>query len=215
MNRRRKPVRKTATRDPEETRSKLLVAAKKLFARRGLHGTSVAEIGKEAGVSTAMINHHFGGKEALYRACVEGFGEARLRALDPFLVPPATPAELEVRLEVLVTQLLELHLADADAVTILLRDANAAEHWGAEVEQTVYSFTPKLASFFVLAAERGLLREGVDPLTPAAILYLSLSGLLQVDPHRERVTGASLRDPAHRREVVTRLIDVVLRGILR
>lgn len=211
----RRTAAPAARRAPEETRARLLVAAKKLFARAGLHGVSVSEIATEADVSAAMINHHFGGKEALYRACVEGFGTARLRALDRLLVAPTTPEELEVRLDVLVTQLLEMHLEDPDAVSILLRDANAAEHWGAEVERTVYEFTLKLSTFFALAQKHGLLRAEIDPMTPAAILYLSLSGLIQVDAHRERVTGMSLRDPKHRREIVTRLIGVVLRGVLR
>ncbi len=161
-----------------------------------------------------MINHHFGGKEALYRACVEGFGAARLRALDRLLVAPTTPEEFAVRLDVLVTQMLEMHLEDPDAVTILLRDANAAEHWGSDVERTVYEFTLRLSSFFALAQQHGLLRAGVDPITPASIVYLSLSGLLQVDAHRERVSGVSLRDPKQRREIVTRLLDVVLRGVI-
>lgn len=207
-------ARSAARREPEETRARLVAAAKRLFARSGLHGVAVSAIAAEAGVSAAMINHHFGGKEGLYRACIEGFGAARLRALDPFLVAPADAAELEVRLDVLVTQLLELHLEDPDAVAILLRDSNAAEHWGPEVERTVYEFTLKLATFFALARDRGLLRPEVDPLTPAAILYLSLSGLVQVDAHRSRVTGASLRDREERRAIVKRLVDVVLRGVL-
>jgi AcrR family transcriptional regulator len=200
---------------PEETRAHLITAAKRLFARSGLHGVAVSEIASEAGVSAAMINHHFGGKEGLYRACIEGFGTARLRALDPLLVAPTNATELEVRLDVLVTQMLDLHLEDPDAVAILLRDANAAEHWGPDVERTIYEFTLKLATFFAMAQEHGVLRASVDPLTPAAVIYLSLSGLLQVDVHRSRVTGMSVRDPKERREIVKRLIDVVLRGVLR
>ena len=211
----RRAVAPKARRVPEETRSRLILAAKKLFARAGLHGVSVGEIAAEAHVSAAMINHHFGGKEALYRACVEGFSEARLRALDRLLVAPRTVEEMETRLDVLVTEMLEMHLEDPDAVTILLRDANAAEHWGAEVERSVYEFTIKLSTFFALAQKHGLLRAEVDPITPAATLYLSLSGLLQVDAHRERVTGVSLRDPKQRREVVTRLLDIILRGATR
>jgi AcrR family transcriptional regulator len=199
---------------PEETKSRLLAAAKKLFARSGLHGVAVSEIAAEADVSAAMINHHFGGKEGLYRACIEGFGTTRLRALDPLLVAPATATEFEVRLEMLVSQMLELHLEDPDAVAILLRDANAAELWGPDVERMIYEFTIKLASFFAMAQQRGVLRADVDPLTPAGVIYLSLSGLLQVDAHRSRVTGISVRDPRERREIVKRLVDVVLRGVL-
>jgi AcrR family transcriptional regulator len=200
---------------PEETKSRLIAAAKALFARSGLHGVAVSEIAAKANVSAAMINHHFGGKEGLYRACIAGFGTARLRALDPLLVAPTNATEFEVRLDVLVSQMLEMHLEDPDAVAILLRDANAAEHWGPDVERTLYEFTLKIATFFALAQERGLLRAEVDPLTPAATIYLALSGLLQVDAHRSRVTGMSLRDPKERREIVKRLVDVILRGVLR
>jgi len=205
---------KIATRSPDRTRASLIEAAKHLFARRGLHGVSVAEIAAEAGVSTAMINHHFGGKEALYRACVAGFGAARLAALERLIVIPRTREELELRLSQIVTELLELHMEDLDMVAILLRDANAAEHWGPEVERGVYRFSPTLARFFAGAQEHGLLRADVDPQVPAALLYLTLSGLLQVDAHRERVTGATLRDPMYRRALVAKLIDVVLRGAL-
>lgn len=212
----RSPARapKSVTRSPERTRASLIDAAKRLFARRGLHGVSVAEIAAEAGVSTAMISHHFGGKEALYRACVAGFGAARLAALERLIVIPRTREELELRLDQIVGELLELHIEDLDMVSILLRDANAAEHWGPDVERGVYQFSPTLARFFAGAQENGLLRADVDPAVPAALLYLTLSGLLQVDAHRERVTGASLRDPGYRRALVAQLIDVVLRGAL-
>lgn len=210
----RKATKKIATRSPERTRGSLVEAAKTLFARSGYHGVAVSEIAHAAGVSTAMINHHFGGKEGLYRACVAGFGAERLAALERLVTAPKTREELVVRLEIIVTELLELHLEDPEMVTILLRDANAAEHWGPDVERSVYQFSITLSSFFAGAQQHGLLRKDVEPMTPAALLYLSLSGLLQVDAHRARVTGMSLRDPAHRRAVVKQFIDVVLRGAL-
>ena len=206
--------KQNATRSPERTREKLVDAGKHLFARRGLHGVSVAEIAAEAGVSTAMINHHFGGKEGLYRACVEGFGATRLAALERLVVAPKTLEELELRLEQIVTELLELHLEDPDMLAILLRDANAAEHWGPDVERGVFQFSRTLSMFFAAAQERGLVRAGVDPMTPAALLYLTLSGLLQMDAHLKRVSGMSLRDRKHRAALVKQLIDVVLRGAL-
>lgn len=202
------------TRSPEQTRARLIQAAKRVFAQRGLRGASVHDISAEAGVSTAMINHHFGGKEALYRACLESFGEARLRAVDAMLVPPTSREDFVTRLDVLVTHLLNLHLDDLDIVTILLRDQSESEQWGPKVEQRLFEFTIKLSHFFALAQERGLLRAGVDPLTPAAAIYLTLLGLIQYDPHRARVTGISIRDPAHRRDAVTRLLDLVLHGAL-
>ena len=43
----------------------LLDAAVVLFARRGVDQTSLADIGKEAGYSRGLVNHHFGAKATL------------------------------------------------------------------------------------------------------------------------------------------------------
>jgi len=47
---------------------KLLDAALRLFAERGLHATPTAAISEAAGVSTGLLFHHFKGKEALILA---------------------------------------------------------------------------------------------------------------------------------------------------
>jgi AcrR family transcriptional regulator len=63
----------------------LLDAAVRLFARRGIDQTSLAEVGEEAGYSRGLANHHFGSKAALVerlarrsqRNFVESLGETR------------------------------------------------------------------------------------------------------------------------------------------
>ena len=162
-----------------------------------------------------MINHHFGGKEALYRACLAGFGEARLRALERFLAPPATKEELVLRLELLVNELLDMHLEEPDVVAILLRDVNAAEAWGEDLSRLLYEFQARYGQFFQQAKEHGYLRQEVDPQVAASIIYLSLTALVQLDERRERITGVGLSDVTNRRALVKQLIDIVLRGVLR
>ena len=46
--------------------ARLLKAARKLFADRGLAATSIRELAQEAGVNIAAVNYHFGDKEQLY-----------------------------------------------------------------------------------------------------------------------------------------------------
>lgn len=58
------PRRSQADRRRDSERA-LLVAAARLFARRGIEGTSLAEIGEEAGFSRGLVNHRFGSKAAL------------------------------------------------------------------------------------------------------------------------------------------------------
>lgn len=50
---------------PEIRKPQLVKATMAVIDRVGLHGASIALISKEAGVSTGIINHYFGGKHGL------------------------------------------------------------------------------------------------------------------------------------------------------
>lgn len=54
-----------------KTRSSLIRAAGKLFARKGFEGTSIREICTEAKANVAAINYHFCDKLGLYKAVIE------------------------------------------------------------------------------------------------------------------------------------------------
>jgi len=51
-----------------DTRAQLLDAARAEFAEKGYDGATVRAIADRAGVDAAMVNHWFGGKEALFTA---------------------------------------------------------------------------------------------------------------------------------------------------
>ncbi|MCO4795281.1 MAG: TetR/AcrR family transcriptional regulator [Bacteriovoracaceae bacterium] len=51
-----------------DTKSKILIVSSKLFAEKGLDGTSIRDIASEAGVNLAAINYHFKNKNNLYCA---------------------------------------------------------------------------------------------------------------------------------------------------
>jgi AcrR family transcriptional regulator len=54
-----------------DTREALLNAARAEFAERGFDGATVRVIAERAGVDPAMVNHWFGGKEALFTAALD------------------------------------------------------------------------------------------------------------------------------------------------
>lgn len=60
-----KTIRKTEN-EEHDARMRLLQAAEKLFADRGLESTSVRDIAREAQVNVAAINYYFGSKDNLY-----------------------------------------------------------------------------------------------------------------------------------------------------
>jgi len=72
-----------------ETRERILNAAERLFALRGIASTSMRALTRAAGVNLAAVHYHFGSKEALLDAVIERRAEplnaARNLALDRHL----------------------------------------------------------------------------------------------------------------------------------
>ena len=61
----------TAVRDPEQSRARILKAAREEFANKGLGGARVDQIAQSAGINKRMLYHYFGNKDALFRAVLE------------------------------------------------------------------------------------------------------------------------------------------------
>lgn len=55
--------------DDATSRARIRDAAIRAFGQRGFDGTSLRDVAKAAGVSPALIVHHFGGKDGLREAC--------------------------------------------------------------------------------------------------------------------------------------------------
>lgn len=66
--------------EPKPGREALVRSALRLFGELGIGATSLREVAKDAGVSPALVVHHFGGKEGLVAAvdetAVKEFGTA-------------------------------------------------------------------------------------------------------------------------------------------
>ena len=58
-------------RNPDNTKQRILDAARIEFAKAGLGGARVDQIAETSGVNKRMIYHYFGGKEQLFAAVVE------------------------------------------------------------------------------------------------------------------------------------------------
>lgn len=54
-----------------DARNAIVEAALDVFAANGFHGAGTRQIAQAAGVSQPLLNHHFGGKDALWRVVGE------------------------------------------------------------------------------------------------------------------------------------------------
>ncbi|MEV4057366.1 TetR/AcrR family transcriptional regulator [Amycolatopsis sp. NPDC049688] len=105
---RRSPKPQERQRDPERTRRLILEAAGAEFAANGYAGARIAAIAARAGVNQQLISYYFDGKEGLYRAMSEGWGERQNE-----LLAPGLPLSEQVRRFALET------LAGRDGVRLL------------------------------------------------------------------------------------------------
>lgn len=72
-------------------RARIRVAAMRLFGDRGAAGTTMRDVARHAGVSTGLVQHHFGTKDALRAACDEHALDELVRA-GSGVVPKDGPA---------------------------------------------------------------------------------------------------------------------------
>jgi AcrR family transcriptional regulator len=103
----------------QERRQQLLDIGRRLFAERGLDGTSIEEIAAQAGVSKPVVYEHFGGKEGLYAVVVD-------REVDRFLAMATKLLEGEdtrEKFEAAAISLLKYIEENTDGFRILVRDS--------------------------------------------------------------------------------------------
>jgi AcrR family transcriptional regulator len=104
----------------KERREQLLDIGRRLFAERGLDGTSIEEIAARAGVSKPVVYEHFGGKEGLYAVVVDREVGRFLDMATRVLAGDDTMPKFEVA----AVSLLRYIQDNADGFRILVRDSN-------------------------------------------------------------------------------------------
>ncbi len=160
-------------RDPAATRRKLLIAARREFARQGLAGARVDEIAALAGVNKQLVYHYFGDKDALYLAVLEWIYQ-EIRDHERNLELSGLSPEKAIR------KLIESsfdHLARHPEFVALLNDENrnGAIHvrGSARLTEMHSPLLSMLASILAQGVRAGIFRKGISPLQ----LYISIAGL--------------------------------------
>ena len=83
----------TEEKSAQDARERLLSAGTELFAAKGFAGVSIRELATAAGVNSALISYHYGGKEGLYEAVVTAQYERLIGKFEAIAVSTATVEE--------------------------------------------------------------------------------------------------------------------------
>ncbi len=77
----------------QEVRDRILAAAARVFAEKGYHSSTIADIVRESGLSVGAIYTYFTGKDELIRLACDGIAARGLDELAVRLAPASTTAE--------------------------------------------------------------------------------------------------------------------------
>ncbi len=166
---------------PDSSREALLRAGKQLFARNGLDGTTVRDIASQAGVNLCLISYHFGGKEGLYRACLEQYGRERLQVFEKLATPAKSAEEFKVKLKLLLDSFYEGHTREPELILLLIREVEAGLPVARDIfESTFLVNMRRFNEFFKSAQKSGYIRAGIDPLYITSMIFGTFSQLIHL-----------------------------------
>jgi AcrR family transcriptional regulator len=120
--------------DDLTARARIRDAAIKLFTERGIEGASIRDIAAEAGVSSGLVRHHFGSKQALREAC-DHYAKERMLQLGEELVYQGGAAQTDIASIHPVTMPLQTYLVrsmmdGSETATALFLDmVDVGEEW--------------------------------------------------------------------------------------
>lgn len=160
---------------PEETRERLLDAAARVFELKGYEGATVAQIAREAGVSSGAIYAHYASKAELLADALRAHAERATASV----LPPGSSTDAVTLLVALGTR---LGTREHEA-TSLLAEALLASRRDAELAQVLAAALGErealMAGLLARGQAAGELTGAVSPEVAARFsLMLSLGSML-------------------------------------
>lgn len=153
-------------RQAAETRSKVIDAARHLFATRGFPATTIADVAREAGVSPQTVYGTFGGKPGLVVALVDLIDkDSDVPALVGRLMTSDDPREV---LELAVRIPRSVVESSGDLIVALAGAAPTDEAAAAALAEGRRRHDTGMARSLERLEELGALREGTDTAEAAA-----------------------------------------------
>lgn len=183
-----------------------MAAAKEVFAAKGFHATTIADIAKQAGMAYGLVYWYFDSKDDLFHALM-AVEEDALRAHLTAALSSLTGGEAPFRslLQAAVQATFEFFEADKATVKLLFRDAYALgdrfeKHLGGIYERFIDDI-----EIFVVAAQDG----GEVVAAPPRMVAYTVAALVGQLAHRRLNTD----DDVGAAEVADFVVSLVLDGL--
>ena len=193
--------------EKEGRRTDILAAAKKVFARKGYHATTIADIAKAAKLSYGSIYWYFDSKDALFHALMEAEGQAlRDHVTEALLTTPARGSP-DAPFRAAVRTTFEFFESDRALVKLLFRDSYAL---GDRFEKHLFGIFEAFISD--IESDRRLMPSGAACIidAPPRMVAYSVAALVGQIAHRRLVTDDGLSAAVAADFVVSLLLNGLL-----
>ena len=203
MVKREPPTRRTQAERSEATRTRLLVAGRRLFESQGYAATGREEIAAAAGVTRGALQHHFGDKRSLFRAVYESV-EAELVAATALAAMAAGDDPVD--------QLRDGCRAYLDAVLDpALQRVCALDGPAVLGPAELGAITDRYALGLVRQAVESAIASGaIEPTPPEPLARMLLAAVMAAAQY-----VATAEDPRRARVEAGRTVDALLDGLRR
>jgi AcrR family transcriptional regulator len=193
--------------DKVQRRDEILAAAKRVFAKKGFHSTTIADIAKAAHLSYGSVYWYFDSKEALFHALMASEEEAlRAHIATALAEVAAGDADPYGALRRAVRATFEFFESDRATVRLLFRDSYAL---GERFEKHLFGiyerFIGDIEARITEAQRAGLIVDA-----PPRVVAFSVAALIGQLAHRRLVTDDGLEAGV----VADFVVALVLEGLL-
>jgi AcrR family transcriptional regulator len=198
-------------------RTAILSAARRRFAQRGYHRTSIDDIIAEAGIARGTFYVHFESKRAIFDELLAELLQTLRSTVWRIDVSAGATSPTE-QLEIMVARVLEALIENREMAGLLLREAvGFDEDFDTKLREFYGSIEALLVSALETGQEMGLLRVLRPTLTARAVLGM-VKETVQWAIVDDNAALASAKPPGPKARVDVRslareLIQLTLRGI--
>jgi AcrR family transcriptional regulator len=190
--------------DKERRRRQILSAAQQVFAARGYHETTVADVARGAGLSYGVVYWYFESKDDLFQALMTE-EEAALRAHIASAVHRGGDGRVDDVLRVAVRATFEYFERHPASTRLLFRDTSAlGDRFERQLSDIFGRFIADLEALVVDAQARGFLR----PAPPRMVAYCCAVMISQIALRRQRTDDGLQVD-----EAADFTVDLLIEGL--
>lgn len=145
-----------------DSRTQILDAAERLFARKGFARTTVKAIGREAGVNSALLYYYFAGKERLYHEVLGRLVDKLVARTSSRLEAGGSPGE---RLHAFIEAQAEVLAANPNFPRLMARELaeSDAAHAVDQIKHIAVTAFRRLCDLVREGQKAGAFRSGLDP----------------------------------------------------